>query len=94
MSFLFSLKAKLWALGGVLLAILAAIGRMKMLEHQRDKARARAKVAEAERDQERDHAAIAKQIRAERKQHRAEAVEQVMAGNVPDSLGGGINEWD
>lgn len=93
MSFLFNIKAKLWAIGGGILAILAVIGRMKMLEHQRDKARARAKVAESERDQERDHAAIAKEVRAKRKERRAEAVEQVLAGNVPDTLGDNINDW-
>jgi len=93
MKFLLGIKAKLWALGGVVLAVLAAIGRMKMLEHQRDKARARAKVAEAERDLERDHAAISKEIRSKRREKRKEAVDQVMAGKVPDALGSGINDW-
>lgn len=47
MMFLASLKAKLWIVAGVVLAILAAVTRMKVLEHQRDKARKEAKVAKA-----------------------------------------------
>jgi len=94
MKFLLGLKAKAWALGGIILGVLAVVARMQMLEHQRDKAQARAKVAEAERDQERDHAAIKKDIRRKRRENRKKAVEQVMAGKVPDAIGRDINDWD
>lgn len=94
MKFLLGLKANLWGIGGVILAALVTFGNMKRLEYQRDKARAKAKVAEAERDLERDHAKISKQIRSKRREKRKEAVEQVMAGKVPDALGSGINDWD
>lgn len=47
MGLLLKLKAYAWAIGAALLAALAFIGRLKTLEHQRDKARQRANVAEA-----------------------------------------------
>ncbi len=94
MSWLLGLKAKAWALGALVIAGLGMLLRLRQLEYQRDKARARAKVAEAERDQERDHAVIAKQVRRQRREKRKEAVEQVMAGEVPDVLGSGINDWN
>lgn len=47
MAFLLKLKAYAWWLGAAILSILAVIGRLKMLEHQRDKARHRAHTAEA-----------------------------------------------
>lgn len=94
MSFLLGLKAKAWALGGLILAALAFIARMKMLENQRDKARARVKVAELERDQVKSNTVIATTTRKERRVQRKKAVEQILEGKVPDALGADLNNFD
>ncbi len=94
MGFLLGLKAKAWAFGGLILAGLVAYGKIKSLEHQRDKARARVKVAEAERDQVKSNTAIADMTRKQRREQRKKAVDQILAGEVPDALGADLNNFD
>lgn len=92
MSWLFALKARAWAIGGFLLAVVAVLARLQLLEHQRDKARARVKVAKAEANMARNNERIAATTRSERRATREQAVQEIMAGKVPDSLGSGIND--
>lgn len=94
MGFLLGLKAKMWALGAGLLALAAMLAKMRMLEHQRDKANARAVVAEAERDQIKSNTEIADMTRSERREQRKKAVEQIAAGKVPSTLGADLNNFD
>ena len=94
MGFFSGLQAKLYALGGLLLAVAVTYLRIKQLESQRDAARRKAKVFKAQRDQERSNAAIDKHIRIERNEANKKARQDIRNGKVPDSLGADINDFD
>ena len=94
MGFLSGLQAKLYALGGLLLAAAVAYLRIKQLEGQRDKAREKARIFEAQRDQERSNSAIDKQLRTDRNAANKKARQDIRDGKVPDSLGVDLNKFD
>ena len=94
MGFFSGLQAKLYALGGLLLAAAVIYLRIKQLEDQRDAARRKAKVFKAQRDQERSNAAIDKQITSDRNAANKKARQDIRDGKVPDSLGADLNKFD
>ena len=94
MGFFSGLQAKLYALGGLLLAAAVTYLRIKQLEGQRDAARRKAKVFKAQRDQERSNAAIDKQITIDRNAANKKARQDIRDGKVPDSLGPDLNKFD
>lgn len=82
------LKAKRWAwlIGAAVLAVLAAIVRIKTLEYQRDRARYRAEHAEAQLDWHADVAEADSEISNEYSELRERAEADKEAGKVPENL--------
>ena len=93
MSFLLGLKAKAIATGVVLLTIAGFLLRLKVVTHQRDRARVAQKTAETQRDQVKDQSKLDRDIRDKRAVKRRQTIKEVEQGEVPNTLSDDLNTW-
>ena len=93
MSFLLGLKAKAIGIGVVLLTIAGFLLRLKVVTHQRDRARVAQKTAETQRDQVKDQSKLDRDIRDKRAVKRRQTIKEGEQGEVPNTLSDDLNTW-
>ena len=86
MSFLLTLKSKLLALGGFILAVLTVVLRMNMLKDQRDKAREKAKIAQAQAVAAKKTLQEDEKIDQQVDEQRKKSNEAIDNGEMPDNI--------
>ena len=82
-----------WLTLGISLVNAGFLLRLKMVTHQRDRARAAQKVAETQRDQGKDQSKLDRDIRDKRAVKRRQTIKEVEQGEVPSTLSDDLNTW-
>lgn len=93
LSLLATIRSKLWLIGAALLAALAAVVRIKTLQHQRDRARYRAEHAEAQLDFRADVAEADAEIETDADSRNQEIADSIESGKPIESLSKPNDDW-